>query len=89
MKTATLPSLRVDPTLRNDVESVLAENESISKFTEEAVRAKVALRKAQSSFISRGLASREKALKTGVYLSSKDALSHLENMLKSAKNERI
>ena len=87
MKTATLPSLRVDPILRRDVESVLAEDESISKFTENAIRAQVELRKAQTDFISRGLASRNKALKTGVYISSEDALSHLKNMLDAAKKQ--
>ena len=87
MKTATLPSLRVDPILRRDVESVLAEDETISKFTENAIRAQVELRKAQTDFISRGLASRNKALKTGVYISPEDALSHLKNMLDTAKKQ--
>lgn len=88
MKTATLPALRVDPTLRKDVESVLAEDESISKFAESAIRAQVELRKAQSNFIARGLASRDKALRTGVYVSSEDALSHLGNMLNTAKKQK-
>ena len=88
MKTAVLPPLRVDPALRKDVEDVLNENETISKFTESAVRAQVNLRKAQSDFISRGLASRDKALKTGTYISSGDMLSQLEQMLAKAKKQK-
>ncbi len=62
MKTAVLPPLRVDPGLRKDVEDDLNENETISKFTENAVCAQVNLRMAQSEFISRGLVCRDKAI---------------------------
>ena len=48
MKTASLPSLRVDPQLRRDTESVLNEGESLSQFIEEAVRGQVPWRKAQA-----------------------------------------
>ena len=88
MKTAVLPPLRVDPGLRKDVEDVLNENETISKFTENAVRAQVNLRKAQSEFISRGLVSRDKAIKTGTYISSGDMLFQLEQMLTKAKKQK-
>ncbi|WP_422392603.1 YlcI/YnfO family protein [Mycetohabitans rhizoxinica] len=41
MKTATLPALRVEPTLRHAVEDVLNENETLSAFMESALRAGV------------------------------------------------
>ena len=38
MKTATLPSLRVEPELRDAAESVLQAGETLSSFVETAVR---------------------------------------------------
>ena len=38
MKSATLPSIRVEPELRTAVESLLHEGESLSQFLENAVR---------------------------------------------------
>jgi hypothetical protein len=38
MKTASLPSLRVDPELRQAAESVLREGESLSQMIESSVR---------------------------------------------------
>ncbi len=38
MKSATLPSLRVDPALREAAEAVLEEGETLSSFVEQAVR---------------------------------------------------
>ena len=38
MKTATIPALRVEPELREAVEDVLGENETLSAFMESALR---------------------------------------------------
>ena len=38
MKTATIPSLRVDPALREAAESVLDQGETLSSFVETALR---------------------------------------------------
>ena len=38
MKSATLPAVRVEPELRNELEAVLGVTESISAFVEAAVR---------------------------------------------------
>ena len=56
-KTATLPSLRVEPELRQAAESVLKEGESLSSFMEETIRRQVNYRKVQKEFIERGLRS--------------------------------
>jgi predicted transcriptional regulator len=85
MKTATLPSLRVDPELRQAAESVLNEGESLSSFMEESLRASVARRQMQQEFIARGLASRDEAQRTGVYFSSEEVLAELEQMLREAE----
>lgn len=88
MKSATFPSLRVSPALRQAAEDVLEEGETLSGFVEASVRAQIELRRSQAAFIQRGLASREKARKTGVYVSSGALLKKLEGRLIRAKKSR-
>ncbi len=88
MKTATIPSLRVDPELRQSAESVLAEGESLSSFVEQAIRATVAQRLAEREFIARGLLARDNARRGGVYVEAADVVSRLEGMLEKAKAGR-
>jgi predicted transcriptional regulator len=85
MKSATFPSLRVDPALREAAEAVLEEGESLSAFVERSVRAQIALRQAQDAFIARGLASRDAARAGGRYVSAAVALGKLERRLAKAK----
>jgi predicted transcriptional regulator len=81
MKTATMPSLRVDPELRQDAETVLHEGETLSKFMEQALRAGIQVRRSQQEFIARGLASRDEARKTGEYFTAEDVSKELGEML--------
>jgi predicted transcriptional regulator len=81
MKTASLPSLRVDPELRQDAESVLHQGETLSSFMEQALRASIQSRKSQKEFIARGLASRDEARKTGEYFAADEVLSEIEALL--------
>src|SRR3546814_7364688 len=80
-KTATLPSLRVDPHLREAAEAVLEDNESLSTFIEDSVRAQIARRQAQRTFIERGLASRDHARNSGRYVPAQDVLQALGQRL--------
>lgn len=84
MKTASLPSLRVDPALREAAEAVLQEGETLSGFVEQSVRAQVQLRQQQEAFIARGLASRDSARASGRYVEAAEVLSGLEARLKAA-----
>lgn len=88
MKTATLPSLRVDSQLRHDAESVLLEGESLSQLIEQAVRGEIELRKAQAEFLTRGIASRDEARKTGQYVRADAVLDKLHSALRAAKAKR-
>ena len=88
MKSATIPALRVEPELRQAVEDVLGENETLSSFMESALRAGVARRQLQREFIARGLAAREEARRTGEYFAADDVHSELQAMLSAAKSER-
>jgi predicted transcriptional regulator len=81
MKTSTLPPLRVSPELRADAESVLAPGESLSSFVHDAVTRTIEYRKVQQDFIERGLASAEKARRTGRYVSSGSALKTLKRQI--------
>ena len=55
MKSATLPSLRVEPEFREQLEAVLAEGETVSAFVEKSLRDSVRRRKEQAEFIKRGM----------------------------------
>ncbi|MGI2033332.1 YlcI/YnfO family protein [Rhizobium panacihumi] len=88
MKTATLPSLRVDPELRAAAESVLKEGETLSAFVEASVKQQVHFRKTQAEFIARGLASLAEADRTGVYYSSEDVHAMLREKLEKARKQR-
>ena len=81
MKTATLPSLRVDPQLRDAAQSVLQEGETLSGFIEASVRESIDRRRVRAEFVARGLASREAAQTTGVYYSADDVHAELSQML--------
>ncbi|MFT7722690.1 MAG: YlcI/YnfO family protein [Roseateles sp.] len=81
MKTATLPSLRVEPELRDAAERVLGDGETLSSFIEGAVRESIERRRARAEFIARGLASREDAKRTGVYIAADAVLGELAGKL--------
>lgn len=85
MKSATLPSLRVDPKLRRAAEAVLRKGESLSSFMEQSLRDEVARRRMQGEFIARGLASRDEARRTGEYYEADAVHAELRDMLAKAR----
>lgn len=85
MKSATIPALRVEPKLRQAVEQSLNSDETLSSFTEQALREQIKRRKNQDEFIARGLASRNKARQSGEYYSAEDVLAGLDTMLAKAE----
>lgn len=85
MKTASLPSLRVDPELRQAAESVLNGGESLSSLMESSLRSSVIRRQLQRDFVARGLASRDEARRTGEYHAADEVHAELEVMLAATK----
>ena len=85
MKTATIPSLRVDPALREAAESVLDQGETLSAFVEAALRNGIDQRRAQREFIARGLASYAAANQRGEFIPAPDVIRKLEQRLSTAK----
>ena len=85
MKTSTIPSVRVEPEFRAEVEAVLAEGETLSEFVEASVRASVERRRVQSEFIARGLRSRDEASRTGEYVDADAVVDALQRKLDAAR----
>lgn len=85
MKTATIPSVRVEPEFRAEVEAVLADGETLSEFVEASVRASVERRRVQTEFIARGLQSRDEALRTGDYVDADIVIDGLQRKLDAAR----
>ena len=88
MKTASLPSLRVDPARREAAEAVLEEGETLSGFVEQSVRAMVQQRQQHEAFVARGLASRDSARQAGRYISAGDVLAGLQTRLDEARGRK-
>ncbi|GAA3920948.1 YlcI/YnfO family protein [Luteimonas lutimaris] len=85
MKTANLPSLRVDPELRQAAEAALREGESLSSLMEQSLRDEVNRRRMQAEFIARGLAARDEAKRTGAYFTVDESLAGLDAILARRK----
>lgn len=88
MKTATIPSVRVEPEFRDQVEQVLGKGESLSQFVETAVRACVLQRKNQAEFVTRGMKSLASARRSGDYVDAGEVVDRLKAKLESAKKRR-
>ena len=88
MKTATIPSVRVEPELRAELESLLEEGETLSGFVEASVRASVHRRRVQAEFIARGLRSRDEARRTGEYFDADVVVDKLQRKLEAAHDRR-
>jgi hypothetical protein len=85
VKTASFPSLRVEPELRAAAEDVLEEGETLSSFVEQSIRDGVQRRRAQREFIARGLRSAKAARRTQEYVPASKVVARLEGMLQRAK----
>ena len=86
MKTSTIPSVRVEPELRSEVESLLGEGETVSQFVEASVRATVQRRRHQAEFVARGLRSLDDARRTGVYVDADVVVRKLQGKLDAARS---
>lgn len=88
MKSASMPSLRVDPELRQAAEAVLREGESLSSFMEQSLRDQVTRRQLQHEFVARGLASRDEAQQTGEYFEPSSVHAELRGLLTKASGDK-
>jgi len=86
MKTATLPSLRVNDDLRAAAQSLLHDGQTLSGFMLEAIKLHIQRREAQHAFIAKGLRARESAHTCGEFVSANVMLERLDNVLAHAKS---
>ena len=81
MKTAQLPPVRVTPAVREQIEGVLHEGETLSQFVEKATLDAASRRKAQQEFIARGRESLAKARETGELYDADEVLAAMRDRL--------
>jgi hypothetical protein len=87
MKTATLPSLRVEPQLRAAAESVLREGETLTSLIETAMRETIARRRTQDEFLARGLRAAQNAKQTGTYYAAEAMHDELAQRLDARRRQ--
>jgi hypothetical protein len=85
MKSSTIPAVRVEQDLREQLEQVLEEGESLSAFVEASVRDSVRRRVEQAEFVARGLASLANARAAKGYVSAEAAVAKLQARLDAAR----
>lgn len=83
MKTAQLPPVRVEASVREEIEAVLREGESLSEFVETAAVQAARRRKAQEEFLARGRASLAEAKRTGEFYVADKVLEDMRGRLLS------
>ncbi len=81
VKSATIPSLRVAPSLRSAAQRVLEPGETLSSFIETALRETIGRREAHEAFVARGLASLARAKKTGRTFTTRQVTARLKKNL--------
>ncbi|BEP64986.1 hypothetical protein GmRootV213_55400 (plasmid) [Variovorax sp. V213] len=87
MKTAQLPPVRVEPSVRDEIESVLRQGETLSQFVENAAVQAAQRRKSQQEFLARGRDSLKRAKQSGEYYSAKDAFDAMQGRLDARISE--
>jgi hypothetical protein len=83
MKSAQLPPVRVEESVRGEIEAALREGESLSEFVEKAALEAARRRKAQEEFLARGRASLAKAKRTGEFFPADQVLADMRERLRA------
>lgn len=81
MKSAQLPPVRVEPSVRAEIESVLRQGETLSQFVEASTLQAAQRRRAQQEFLDRGRESLKRAENSGHYYLAKNALDAMQDRL--------
>lgn len=88
MRSAALPAVRITPELKQQLEDVLADGETVSALVERAVRGEFERRVMKDEFHRRGIEAIERVEAGGAYPTAKDVLGKLEAKLQRAKEGR-
>ena len=87
MKSAIIPQVRVESALRDELEAVLHQGETLSEFVEASVRNAVGFRRAQSQFLERGQAAWEDYQSTGMSVPAVDMVAKLQARLDAKRKQ--
>lgn len=85
MKTATLPSIRVEPALRRKAEKLLGPGQTLSALLEDLVREGIGARASQAEFLDRSLAAEAEAERTGTWIPAAEVRLRLGRKLAQAR----
>ena len=89
MKTATIPSICVEPAFLDEVERALEPNESLASFVETAVRREIQQRQAQVELLQRGLAAtRHNSAAAAAGIPAEVVIARLEAKLAAARQRK-
>jgi hypothetical protein len=81
MKSSRLPPIRVEPSVRSEIEAVLREGESLSQFVEAAAVQAARQRRVQEEFLARGRASLTEARRSGEFHPADEVLDGMRGRL--------
>jgi hypothetical protein len=87
MKSSSLPSIRVEPQLREELEAVLGESETVTEFVEDAVRSAVERRRAEAEFLARGEAAWQAYVSSGLAVPAEDVLAKVQDRLEARRKQ--
>ena len=88
MKTASLPPVRIEPSLREEIEQSLDQNETIASLVKTAVRNEISRRKTQAEFVRRGMEAIERTVQASEGISLDAMLGRLEHKLAAVKAQK-
>ncbi|WP_326535774.1 YlcI/YnfO family protein [Pseudorhodoferax sp.] len=88
MKTATIPPVRIEPQLRDQIEQSLEEGETMAALVEKAVRNEVARRHDHAEFVRRGLAAIARTRDADDGIPAEQVIARLEAKLAVARQTR-
>ena len=83
MKSAQLPPVRIETSIRREIEAALHEGESLSEFVLSATLEAARRRQAQEAFLARGRASLDHALQTGEFYEVEPVVEELRQRLRA------
>ena len=89
MKSTTFPFIRFDPELRQTLEKVLRDGETLSGFVGPSILEQVQRRNLRQEFIDRGFRSGESARNSGEYYTTEQVLAELDDVLKKSHQNHI
>lgn len=88
MRSTELPAVRVTPELKQQLEKVLSDGETVSALVERARRGEIERRVIEDEFRRRGIGAIERVEAGGAFFTAEDVLGKLKAKLQRAQESR-